>query len=156
MKNFGKWSWRLAFSAWCLVACSNDAVYNKYVTIENRIWDKQSEYFFKFSITDLTTPYDISLKLRNNDMYPFKNLWLFYDVRLPNGSLTNDTLNLTLADDFGEWMGRGISIYQNEFPIRQNFHFTDTGGYTIIFRQGMRENSLQGLEDIGLIIRKVK
>ena len=154
MKKIGKWSWCLALSAWCLVACNDNTVYNKYVAIENRTWDKNSEYFFNFTIADNTIPYDISVKLRNNNMYPFKNLWLFCDMKLPNGSLTNDTLYMTLADDFGKWTGNGISIYQNEFTLRQNFHFPDTGQYTIVFRQGMRENRLKGIEDIGLIIKR--
>jgi gliding motility-associated lipoprotein GldH len=87
-------------------------------------------------------------------MYPFKNLWLFYDIRLPDGSLENDTLEVVLADDFGKWTGQGISIYHNEFPLKMNYQFPDTGQYMIVFRQGMRENMLAGIEDIGLMIVK--
>jgi gliding motility-associated lipoprotein GldH len=89
-------------------------------------------------------------------MYPFKNLWLFYDIKLPDGSLINDTLEAILANDFGKWTGKGISIYHNEFPLQTNYHFPDTGHYTIVFRQGMRNNVLQGIENIGLMIKKSK
>jgi gliding motility-associated lipoprotein GldH len=137
-----------------LFSCSKDAVYNRYIAIENRAWDKNSEYFFNFTITDNTIPYNLSLKLRNNNMYPFKNLWLFYDLKLPDGSLRKDTIEVALANDFGEWTGKGISIYHNEFSLHDNYHFPDTGQYTIVFRQGMRENVLQGIDDIGLLIEK--
>ncbi|MDR2148272.1 MAG: gliding motility lipoprotein GldH [Tannerella sp.] len=156
MKKFGKRSWCLALGACCLVACVDDTVFSKYVAIENRIWNKDSEYFFTFTVTDNAVPYDISVKLRNNDMYPFKNLWLFCSMELADSSLTRDTLEVMLADDFGKWTGSGISIFQNEFPLYRNFHFPDTGQYTAVFRQGMRADNLKGIENIGLTVRKAK
>jgi gliding motility-associated lipoprotein GldH len=146
----------LCLASCILYSCAKDTVCNSYVTVENRAWDKHSEYFFNFTIADSAIPYDIWLKLRNNDLYPFKNLWLFYDIKLPDGSLSNDTLEVILANDFGKWTGKGISIYHNEFPLQMNYHFPDTGLYTIVFRQGMRNNVLQGIENIGLMIEKSK
>jgi gliding motility-associated lipoprotein GldH len=89
-------------------------------------------------------------------MYPFKNLWLFYDLIKPDGARIKDTIEVSLADDFGKWTGSGITIYQNAFALRNGYIFPDTGQYSIIFRQGMRENNLKGIEDIGLIIEKAK
>lgn len=144
----------LCLASCFLYSCTKDTVYNRYVAVENHVWDKNSEYFFDFSITDNAIPYNISLKLRNNNLYPFKNLWLFYDIKLPDGSLVNDTLEVILANDFGKWTGKGISIYHHQFPLQMNYHFPDTGQYTMVFRQAMRENALQGIEDIGLMIEK--
>jgi gliding motility-associated lipoprotein GldH len=87
-------------------------------------------------------------------MYPFKNLWVFYDMRLPDDSFVNDTLEAILADDFGKWTGKGVSLYHGKFPLYTNYHFPDTGQYTIVFRHGMRENDLKGIEEIGLEIKK--
>jgi gliding motility-associated lipoprotein GldH len=135
-----------------LCSCAKDTVYNQYAVIEDYAWDKKTEYFFNFKITDNAIPYNISLNLRNNNLYPFKNLWLFYDIKLPDGSLVNDTLEVILADDFGKWTGKGISIYHNEFRLQTAYLFPDTGQYMIVFRQGMRENLLKGIENIGLMI----
>jgi gliding motility-associated lipoprotein GldH len=138
-----------------LFSCGkNQTVYNQYQTIAHSTWEKDKEYYFTFHIDDSTVPYNITLEIRNNNLYPYQNLWLFLNEESPIGSMARDTMECMLADDFGKWLGNGISLFQTSFPIKTNYHFTDTGSYTFSFRQGMRNDTLRGIQEMGLRIEK--
>lgn len=136
------------------VSCSRSAIYDSYQIINNSRWEKDTEYYFVFEVTDITVPYDLTLEVRNNSFYPFQNLWLFSSEENAGGLVRRDTLEIMLADDFGKWYGKGISIFQLGVPFYQRYYFSEEGEYTIGFRQGMREDELPGIQGIGLRIEK--
>ena len=141
----------------CLfVSCRKEVVYSKYQPIQNKVWDKQSEYYFIFEMDDNSIPYNISLQLRHSDVYPYQNLWLFMEELQPANTSVKDTIEWMLADDFGKWTGNGITLFQNQLLLKESYHFPDTGKYTISIRQGMRDDRLKGIENIGLLIEKAK
>ena len=137
-------------------SCGKGIVYNEFQPIKDKAWSKQDEYFFNFEIKDNSVAYDLSLQLRNNDMYPYQNLWMFYEVLQSSGASIKDTIEFMLADDFGKWTGNGITLFQNQILLKDHFHFPDTGKYTISMRHGMRDDALKGLENVGLVIEKSK
>ena len=131
-------------------SCENEAVYDQYQAIQNTSWEKNKEYYFTFLIEDISVPYDLTLEVRNNNMYPYQNLWVFCSEELPIGPLKRDTIECMLADEFGKWYGDGISLFQSSFPIRSAYYFPVKGQYTFSFRQGMRNDQLPGIQEIGL------
>ena len=131
-------------------SCENEAVYDQYQAIQNTSWEKNKEYYFTFLIEDISVPYDLTLEVRNNNMYPYQNLWVFCSEELPIGPLKRDTIECMLADEFGKWYGHGISLFQSSFPIRSAYYFPVKGQYTFSFRQGMRNDQLPGIQEIGL------
>jgi len=139
-----------------LFSCGKDTVYNEYQSVNNKIWNKQDVYFFKFDIKDNSVAYNVSLQLRNNDLYPYQNLWILNEEEQPSGVSVSDTIEYMLADEFGKWTGSGITLFQSQIILRNNYHFPDTGKYTIGIRHGMRDNDLKGIENIGLFIEKSK
>lgn len=146
-----------AITASCLCfSCGNDTVYNKFQPVRDKVWDKRSEYYFKFEIKDSSIPYNILLQIRNNDMYGYQNLWLLCEQLQPDSISVKDTIECMLADDFGKWNGNGITLFQSRFTLHDHYIFPDTGQYTISIRHGMRDDSLKGIEDIGLFIEKAK
>lgn len=130
-------------------SCEKQALYDQYQAIEGTSWEKHKEYYFTFQIEDISAPYDLTLEVRNNNLYPYQNLWLFCSEEQPIGPLARDTMECTLADEFGKWYGHGISLFQSSFPIRKNYLFPHKGQYTFSFRQGMRNESLPGIQEIG-------
>ncbi|MDR1645779.1 MAG: gliding motility lipoprotein GldH [Tannerellaceae bacterium] len=141
------------FSILCL-SCKNEAVYNQYHKIDRFMWEKNKEYSFTFHIDDAAALYDITLEVRNNSFYPYQNLWIFYTERPPAGALRRDTIECILADDFGRWYGKGISLFQSGFPLRTRYQFPLEGKYTFTFRQGMRHDTLSGIQNIGLRVEQ--
>ena len=139
----------------CIIsfACKKSVYFEKYQTIDNP-WDKNKEYFFICEMEDLFASYNLSLQIRNNNLYPYRNLWLFYTIESPEGSVLRDTVECLLADGYGKWMGSGISIYHLNIPIRTGYTFPRKGPYTFTVRQGMRDEQLKGIEQIGIKIEK--
>ena len=140
----------------CLTACTQPAIYDQFQSIEGKVWDKDKVYYFTFMVEDNRIPYDLTLAVRNNNMYPYQNLWLFCNEEPPIGNLQRDTVEYMLADDFGKWYGHGISLFLSTFPIRTNYYFPYPGQYTFSFRQGMRNDHLEGIQEIGLTISPSK
>ena len=131
-------------------------VYEQYQVIENALWEKDKEYYFTFEIIDTSVAYDLELEVRNNNLYPYQNLWLFCSKELPIGPLQKDTVEFMLADDYGKWLGRGISLFQTCIPIHKNYTFPSKGQYTFSFRQGMRNDALPGIQEIGFRVGVAK
>ena len=115
--------------------------------------EKDKEYYFTFEVKDISVPYDLTLEVRNNNLYPYQNLWLFCSEEQPIGPLRRDTIECMLADEFGKWHGHGISLYQSSFPIHSQYKFPHAGQYTFSFRQGMRDDALKGIQEIGFSVR---
>ena len=135
---------------------TNPALYDQYQAINNITWEKDKEYYFTFEVKDISVPYDLTLEVRNNNLYPYQNLWLFCSEEQPIGPLRRDTIECMLADEFGKWHGHGISLYQSSFPIHSQYKFPHAGQYTFSFRQGMRDDALKGIQEIGFSVRPAK
>lgn len=144
----------LACLCFFCISCGETSLYEQYLPIEGHHWEKDKEYFFTFEITDTSIPYDLAVEIRNNNLYPYQNIWLFALEEQPSGEMRRDTIECMLADDYGKWLGTGISLYQSSFPLHTQYRFKEEGTYTIGFRQGMRNDRLPGIQNIGLRITK--
>jgi gliding motility-associated lipoprotein GldH len=133
------------------LSCKNKAFYEQYQVVELE-WGREKEYFFTYNITDNRRLYRVSIEVRNNRLYPYQNLWLFCSEEQPVGPVLCDTVECMLADDYGKWFGRGISIFHLAIPFRTRYRFPHKGQYTFCIRQGMRNTRLNGIEEIGLRI----
>jgi gliding motility-associated lipoprotein GldH len=116
-------------------SCEKNVAYEQYQAIESSSWGKDKRYYFTFNVDSIGVPYDISFQIRNNNLYPYQNIWLFYSIEPPVGEMVSDTTNCKLADEFGKWYGDG-------------------GQYTFAFRHGMRDSVLNGIQEIGIKVEQ--
>ena len=137
-----------------IISCSHNEIFFKYHSFANAEWNRNEQAVFYVDIEDNSQPYNVSVELRNNNTYPFSNIWLFVDYKMPNGNRRTDTISADLADVYGKWYGKGMSLYNLSIPYESLVLFPDTGTYTYSIRQGMRENHLKGISDIGLKVSK--
>ncbi len=101
------------FLSFILSACENNT-YKNYYSFENGIWNTDTVVNFTFPINDTTKYYDISLKIRHTVYYEYQNLFLFLD------NLSQDTVEIMLAEKSGKWLGNGINdIREFEFLLEQ-------------------------------------
>ena len=141
---------------WFFFSCGKGIVFSEFQSVPDKMWDKHSDFFFRFDLDDASIRYDISLQLRNNTFYPYQNLWILFEVLHSTEITAKDTLEYKLADSLGKWTGNGITLFQNKLPLRTNYYFPDTGTYIINIRHSMHDDWLKGIENIGLIIEKSK
>jgi gliding motility-associated lipoprotein GldH len=133
-----------------LFACSHKEVFFEFHSIKNAVWDRSDKAVFEVDIKNNAMPLDVSLEIRSNNDYPFRNIWLFVDFKTPGGNSRTDTISVDLADIYGKWYGKGINLHSLSIPYETHFLFPDTGTYRYTIRQGMWENLLIGISDIGL------
>ena len=139
------------FAAFLLVSCN--AFYEDVVSVDKDGWTSDSIARFEFEITDTIPTYSIGIQVRNAPDYQFQNLWLFVKKVYPDMSFRNDTVQLMLADEYGNWIGSGIgSIYSATYPYEGSVHFRQPGKYIWYIQHGMRTDSLPGIYSVGLKI----
>lgn len=149
--------WLLAIVAClCLYSCSRGIVIDEFVALPNVGWDEDSLAVFRADVVDATKSYDLWLQIRNDNSYPYSNLWLFIDVISANdGVMVRDTVECILAKPSGEWLGGGWgSLYTIECPYRLNTKFASPGRYTFRICHGMREEEIKGIHSLGLRIEE--
>lgn len=94
---------------------------------------------------------DMILVVRHSNAYEYSNIWLNirYSAR---DTVVNDTLNICLADDFGNWYGKGMGV---------SYQFTDTVARDVTLDTSspvkvwhiMRADTLPDIEQIGIIFK---
>ena len=138
-----------------LVSCDSKRVFDENIIIGKNSWDAGNKMKFNVVISNIEQSYNVYLKVRNTPAYPYSNLFLFLNTRFPDGRVSRDTLELTLADYDGRWLGSGIgSMKFSKFLIQKGVRFREPGPYCFELEQAMRVRELQGIGDIGLRVEK--
>jgi gliding motility-associated lipoprotein GldH len=144
------------------ISCTDQLAYFNYQSTDNGNWAKDHVMEFSFSDLDSTQAYNMYITLRNDEQYPYSNLFLIAEMTGPDGTSERDTLEFEMADTSGKWMGTGYgSVKENKLWYRENIVFPDSGVYTVTVSHAMRKNgSVEGIEqlpgvlDVGLQIEK--
>ncbi len=134
-----------------LVACGNQPTFDAFERIGGS-WHADSILEFTVPISDVDQTYAVNVKLRHDANYPFANMYMFRKITSANGLEYQDTVNFIVADDRGKWLGKGVGeVKTMVWPYRANtLKFNTPGKYTFILQQGMRQEELPGVIDVGL------
>ena len=140
-----------------LFSCDTQVLYEKNYALEDKIWQAHDIKAFEVEIKDTLQLYDLFLNLRNSKSYRFANLYLFAKTTYPSGRITKDTLQFFLADPKGKWMGTSAGdLVNHQIMFSHNTVFPETGNYLIEFEQGMRDENLEHIADVGLRVARTK
>ena len=140
-----------------LFSCRNEeVVFYTFNHLSANGWNKREIQTFVPEIEDSLSFYDIDISLRYTNDYAFSNLWLFIGYTDEEGFSCTDTLECRLADVYGKWYGSGWGAsYQQVIPFKKRFRFPRRGEYRFSIQQGMREDVIRHIEDVGLSVKKV-
>jgi gliding motility-associated lipoprotein GldH len=140
-----------------LSSCNSDVIFTDSVVMQDNIWDLSNVPDFSMLIDDTTQLTDVFFTIRTGSNYPFRNLFLFVTVYSPDGNIMTDTLEYYLADEKGNWYGKGFGdIHELNLPYRTNVFFPARGTYLFNIQHGMRIGDLPGIYDFGLRIERSK
>lgn len=138
-----------------LIACTPKSILHEYKQLPSEGWYKDSTANFEVTITDTSAHYKLFLNIRNKSDYPYQNFWTFITTMSPDSTVTTDSIECYLANTQGKWLGSGISsLYEMQVLLENDFRFKTQGKYYFTIRQGMRDDLLKGISDIGLEIQK--
>lgn len=138
-----------------LSGCNDGVVFQQSKILPEGGWHKDSVVTFEYEAADTAGVYDIVVDIRNNGSYKYQNFWLFISSTSPDGLVYSDSLECVLADFRGKWIGKGSgSLYHLPVSFMSQVKFPKQGVYKFNLIQGMREDCLLGINDIGIRVRK--
>ncbi len=102
------------------------------------------------------------INVRNDETFPYNNLFLIAELNFPDGNTVTDTLEYEMAQPDGTWLGKGYgSLKESKLWYKENIVFPNTGVYTLRVSHAMRKNgsvngvvNLEGITDVGFEIVK--
>ena len=137
-----------------MASCANDS-FEERTVIPEAEWPQQDRVSFDVDINDTPSSYAFGLEFRHLENYRYSNLFVFLHTRMPNGNLTHDTIECTLATPEGRWLGKSSgSMRDLRIPLNVALRFPLKGTYHFEIEQAMREPVLKGIADMGLFIEK--
>lgn len=139
-----------------LTSCNKNRVFEKYIEIPDKVWERDFRPEFKLAIEDTTQIYNMFVNVRNLGYYPFRNIWVFIHTTTPTENISHDTLECVLANEKGEWLGDGLgNLWDSKILWKQNTRFSTPGTYKIEFEHAMRSKKIPGIMDMGLTVETV-
>ncbi len=145
-----------------LLGCGEGIEFSEFRSLENGRWDKDDIKEFKTPELSSDQSYDFYINIRNDNRFPYSNLFLITELESPEGETIRDTLEYVMAEADGTWLGKGYgSIKENKLWYKEKINLPVSGVYTIRIEQAMRKNGsvegiteLQGITDVGLEIER--
>ena len=139
-----------------IISCDRKRVFESYYQLDKNGWNKDSVVVFHVPLTDTIKIHNVFVNIRNKGTYPYSNIYLFLTTGSPDGIMRTDTVEFTLADPSGRWKGSGIGgLHDNQILYKSSVFFPRKGEYKFLIKQGMRDNVLQGIRDVGIRIERV-
>ena len=137
-----------------LLGCGQSPEFSQFQALENGSWNKDDVREFEIPELREGEAYDIFINIRNDNSYPYSNLYLITEMEYPAGETYRDTLEYAMASADGTWLGKGFgSIKENKLWYKENINLPVNGVYTIRIEQAMRKNgSVDGINDLPGII----
>ncbi|PIB38003.1 gliding motility lipoprotein GldH [Maribacter sp. 4G9] len=152
----------LMLAIFLLASCNTTGVTSEYKSLKGAVWNKDDIIEFSFTKMDTVQEYNMFINVRNDDTFPYSNLFLITSLSTPEGEVIQDTLEYTMALPDGTWLGKGTgSLKENKLWYKENIVFPVSGVYTLEVSHAMRKNgtvqgviSLEGITDVGIEITK--
>lgn len=138
------------------LACTDKSiVFEGFETADKNGWNYKEPV--EFSVELMTKKeLNMSVVIRNTTDFNFSNLWLFVTTLSPSGVVSKDTISCVLADDYGYWLGKGFSgLYLSEHLVKNQKLF-EKGEWLFSIEQGMREDTIQGIQEVGLVLKEIE
>lgn len=143
-----------------IFSCSNSYVFNENKSLSSG-WSKDNSIEFQHLSTDTTSRHQIRIVLRNDDTYPYSNIYLIAQMEFPDSRVVVDTLQYEMATSQGRWLGSGFSYKTSYLLYKDNVSFPTPGIYRFSISHANRQlgknqgvDVLQGITDVGLQILK--
>ena len=148
--------------AFLTISCDKKHVFDEYQSVGNA-WQKDSIITFELPKLDAKKAYDLYVNIRDNDDYPFNNLFLIVALEQPNHKVKVDTLEYQMTNPDGTLLGEGFSdIKENKLFYNSKVRFTQNGIYKIHIKQAVRQTGkvegvdlLPGISDVGFRIESI-
>jgi gliding motility-associated lipoprotein GldH len=140
-----------------VLSCDRNRVFEENMALPDHVWNRNNLLVFNVEIADTINPHNIYINVRNGGQYQYSNLYVFIKTVSPSGQWIRDTVECTLADEKGRWLGSGLGdIYALQIPYKINVRFPYPGMYSFELEQAMRIEALKQIFDLGIRVEKIE
>lgn len=147
----------ITFFILILASCGRNILFTDSSAMPEKTWQISNIPEFSYVVSDTVSKTNVSFTIRTGSDFPFRNIFLFVTAMSPDGKSITDTLEYELADEKGNWYGKGSGdVHELNLPYRSNVFFPLKGTYIFKIQHGMRTGDLKGVYDLGLRIEKIK
>lgn len=147
----------------CFASCDKKRTFDEYKSV-GKTWHKDSVVSFTFTQKDTLKPYNLFVSLRNNNKYPYNNLFLIVELEQPNKQIIVDTLEYQMANADGTLLGDGFTeTKESKLFYKEKFQFKKSGNYNVHIQHAVRHSgkitgveNLDGILDVGFRIESIE
>jgi gliding motility-associated lipoprotein GldH len=136
------------------LSCEGNDFYNHSETIPAKGWDLNGTLYYQDSLRDdVPEKMNFEVYIRHTNLYPYQNLWMYILTKTSDGVNRLDSINWILSEPSGRWLGSGWgSLYSMSYrlpdlTIKKTF---GTRWFNIEVQHGLKDQTLPGIEDIGV------
>jgi gliding motility-associated lipoprotein GldH len=145
-----------------LFSCDKKRAFDEYKSV-GKSWNKDSIVSFDLPKLDPKKSYNLYLNIRDNNDYPFNNLFLIVSMEHPDKTTTIDTLEYQMATPDGTLLGNGFTdVKESKLVYKERMKFK-SGDYKIHIKQAVRQTGkvtgvekLDGITEVGFRIEKLE
>jgi gliding motility-associated lipoprotein GldH len=144
-----------------IVSCDKKSVFDEYKSVGNA-WHRDSIITFKLPKLESKKNYNLFVNVRDNNDYPFDNLFLIVSLEQPNKKVIVDTLEYKMANPDGTLMGDGFSDIKESKLFYKEKDFTMKGEYKVHIQQAVRQtgkvsgvDDLKGITEVGFRVESL-
>lgn len=146
-----------------IVSCDKKSVFDEYKSVGNS-WHQDSIITFKLPKLETSKNYNLYVNIRDNNDYPFDNLFLIVSLEQPNKKVVVDTLEYKMANPDGTLMGDGFSdIKESKLFYKEKASFKLKGEYKVHIQQAVRQtgkvagvDNLKGITEVGFRVESIE
>ncbi|MBR1395731.1 MAG: gliding motility lipoprotein GldH [Prevotella sp.] len=133
-----------------ITSCQRRTLYHNFEHTPLSGWERNDTLLFTTPPASEGAVLQREIELRISQKYPFQRVNLIVEqLTLPSNIVRRDTVNCSLVDQKGNFLGEGITLFQYRFRLPDAT--VDKGdSLTISIRHNMKRETLPGMADIGL------
>ncbi len=139
-------------------ACGNSNVLvDETTSFQEAGWIQKQPIQFEVTVPDSTAAYALYVVIRQNNAYPFYNLYFSPSIINSLGKPVQKGLAEAILYDpvTGKPKGDGFGdIYEKKFLVYPSLKFPSNGKYKIQIDQSMRVDTLAGMVSMGVVLEK--
>lgn len=145
-----------------LFSCDKKRVFDEYKSV-GKSWNKDSIVSFDLPKLDPKKQYNLFINIRDNNDFPFNNLFLIVSMEQPDKKTKVDTLEYQMANPDGSLLGDGFTdVKESKLIFKERMKFNE-GEYKIHIKQAVRQTGkvtgvekLDGITEVGFRIEKIE
>lgn len=153
----------LLLVALLVISCDKNRVFDEYKSVGDS-WHKDSIVSFELPQLNQEKKFNLFVTLRDNNEYPFNNVFLIVSMEQPNKKVLVDTLEYQMTEADGSLLGDGFTdVKESKLFYKENVMFNLKGKYKVNIQHANRQTGkvpgvtkLEGISDVGFRIESTQ